>query len=506
MGNSNLVPTQKKEKLLIENLLSSSDVFSRCINIIKPKYFDQPEYRPVITFVSEYFNKYNNLPTVDVVNSEFDVDVHKRQITLDEYQYTCDEIEKFCKQSAFIHAVTESYDLIENHEIDEAHAKMTEALTISLERDMGVDLYADPENYLQKMITTEINHSTGIAALDTELNGGLARQTLTLFSANSGVGKSNMLGNLGVNYSLQGMNVLHISLELPEDMIYLRLAAMITTYNINAWKEHISDISTKLTTLREDGAGSYIVKRLSSCSTNDIRSYLKHYEIEYGRRPDVIIIDYLDLMRPNGGMKNKGIYEQDKEKSEELTELLVEYDAIGISASQQNREALRMSSPDQGVIAGGISKVNTVHNYISLIMTDEMAIRGEMFACFLKTRTSAGKGKTVLLSFDANNLRISDSKKDAKSVISNMVQRAKLNKLKNKDSPAIKRVNAKIDSIKRSEQQTVDLIKEAKDIHADNIVEIDGVSFNSETGEVVDYHPNLDATNSDDLLNFMQAI
>jgi DnaB-like helicase C terminal domain len=499
LGTNNLVPAQKKEKLLIENLLSSADVFSRCISIIKPKFFDQPEYRSAITFVSEYFDKYNNLPTFDVVNSEFDLDFKPRQLSLAEYQYTCDEIEKFCKQSAFIHAVTESYDLIENNELDEAYTRMTEALTISLERDMGVELYEDPENYLKRLIETEINHSTGIRTLDEQLNGGFARKTLSLFSANSGVGKSNMLGNLGVNYSLMGFDVVYITLELPEDMIYLRLASMVTTLNINAWKEHISDISTKLLSLRQDGAGSYVVKRLSSCCANDIRSYLKHYETEYKRRPAVIIIDYLDLMRPNGGMKGKGVWEQDKEKTEELTELLVLYDAIGISASQQNREALRMNSPDQGVIAGGISKVNTVHNYISLIMTDEMAIRGEMFAAFLKTRTSSGKGKTVLLSFDANNLRISDSKKDAKSVIANMAQKAKLNRLKNKNSPLIKQVNEKITELK----------KEKTSEPEQKLMELDGITFDEETGEIVDYQPEAGESkvdNTDDLLNFMQAI
>ncbi|MDF2434466.1 MAG: hypothetical protein JWP44_4097, partial [Mucilaginibacter sp.] len=98
---------EKKEKLLIENLLSSTDVFSRCINIIKPNYFDAPEYKPVVKFVSEYFTKYNNLPPFHVVNAEFDTDFTVREITTDQYQYTCDEVEKFCKQSAFINAMQE---------------------------------------------------------------------------------------------------------------------------------------------------------------------------------------------------------------------------------------------------------------------------------------------------------------------------------------------------------------------------------------------------------------
>jgi hypothetical protein len=161
-----------------------------------------------------------------------------------------------------------------------------------------------------------------------------------------------------------------------------------------------------------------------------------------------------------------------------------------------------MASPDQGVIAGGISKVNTVHNYISLIMTDEMSVRGEMFACFLKTRTSSGKGKTVLLSFDANNLRISDSKKDPKSVIANMAQKAKLNRLKNKDSPVLKQVTEKINNLKKENVET-------PSTGPQKLVEMDGVTFDQETGEIVNYQPEIieqNVNNTDDLLEFMKAI
>lgn len=440
--------TQKKEKLLIENLLSSRDVFSRCINIVKPDYFDQPEYRPVIKFVTEYFNKYNNVPPFDIVNAEHDTEFAKREITTDLYNYSCDEIEQFCKQSAFINAVRDSYTDLDENEFDKAYKRISDAMLVSLQRDMGVELYENPEEYLKGLLDTEINHPTLIKAIDDVLNGGMARKTFSLFSANSGVGKSNMLANLGVNYSLQGFNVLYISLELPEDMIYIRLSAISTAVNIALWKQRIPEIAGKLITRKNNGAGSYKVKRMRSGTTaNDIRSYLKHYEIEYGYTPDVIIIDYLDLMHPNGGTKNKQVFDQDKEKSEEVTEILHDYNAIGISASQQNREALRLASPDQGVIAGGISKVNTVHNYISMAMTDEMLLRGEMLLHFLKTRSSSGRGQTIMLGFDANTLIISDSTDEQKKSLVQIIQNKKKNNDKGKSGVKNPELNKKLSSI-----------------------------------------------------------
>src|SRR5699024_1244347 len=116
-------------------------------------------------------------------------------------------------------------------------------------------------------------------------------------------------------------------------------------------------------------------------------------------------LDYLDLMRPISGIKNKNISEQDREKSQEVYEILNAYDMIGWSASQQNRDALKMSSPDHSAIAGGMSKVDICDYWISLFMDGSMRLEGNMLAYFLKARYSDGHGEKVLLSFDNSSLK-----------------------------------------------------------------------------------------------------
>jgi hypothetical protein len=493
----------KKEKLLIERLLSSVDVFSRCVGIIQPEYFDEPQYRPPVKFIKEYFEKYNSLPQFDVVNAEYDLEFQNRVVPTEEYKATCDEVEKFCQESAFINAMKKGFDLVfEKGQISEALKLMNDAMLVSLAKDLGIDLYDDPEATLKRMIDTEINIPTMIKALDSQLNDGLARKTFTLFSANSGVGKSNMLANLGVNYSLQGLHVLYISLELPEDMIYLRLSSMSTNININLWKQKIPEITSKLLARKNNGAGSYIVKRLpTGTKANDLRSYLKHYELEFKRKPDVLVIDYLDLMHPNGGTKNKGVFEQDKEKSEEVTEILVDYNCIGISASQQNREALRMSSPDQGVIAGGISKVNTVHNYISLSMSDEQSIRGEMFAHFLKTRSSSGKGKTVQLVFDPATLIIKDMKDAKNAIITTFVEKSKA-KGGTRDSPFAKKLENIINGLPPKTATGFNPIMEVPEESTDLTRDIMSVD---EDGVITFAEPTNQPEDGADLLDLMNS-
>lgn len=402
-----------EQKLIIENLLSSKDVFSRCIGIIKPDYFDI-EYRSAVRYISEYFEKYHNIPSSKALNAKFpEMNYEYRDhITVDEEKYTCDEIEIFCQQQALFSAIEESVPKIAGKNREDFVSilqAVQAALEVSLTKDVGLEMFDDPEAHLRRLLDVQIYEPTGIEALDEALGGGLGRKQCTLFSANSGQGKSIMLANIGANYAKRGYRVLLLSLELTEDMVFLRNASIMSGVKTFEWRDNIPNIAQKLNEQSENG-GSFVIKRIpnGSCA-NDMRAYLKHYELTFKAKPDVIIVDYLDLMTPNGGIKNMSISDQDKAKSEELVEIGHTYNSVMISASQQNRDALKLASPDQSVIAGGISKINIVDNFISIFMDPAMRLQGDMLVYFLKTRSASAVGTSRQLKFNADNLQITDT-------------------------------------------------------------------------------------------------
>lgn len=401
----------KEEKLIIQYILSSQDVFSRCVSILDSSYF-HPKLKPVVSFILDYYSKYRDIVSVDILNAKFDIDsipFSIKTIPKSEYKFACDTIELFCRQQAVKNAVIDSLSEVEKGNVSALYNAVVKATTVSLSTDLGISFYSDPEKIFEKMKVESIPYSTGISDLDARIGGGLFTKQLTLFSANSGGGKSVMLTNLAVNYSLQGLDVLYISLELPEEQIFLRAASILTNYSIKNWKENVQKYVSNIIQTRNNGSGSLIIKRLrGSACTNDIRSYLKQYELEYKKTPKVLIVDYLDKMTPDGGRKNLSISEQDKDKSEQLAELVFDLDMIGISASQQTRDAIGDNAPTQAVIAGGITKVNTVDNYISIFMSQNMKLRGEMLVFFLKTRYSDGVGDEVMLKYSSSSLKITD--------------------------------------------------------------------------------------------------
>lgn len=405
---------QHEQKLIIETLVSSTEVFSRCIGILKAEYFDR-EYQQTIGHVLDYYGKYSNIPSLKSLQAKFPSLKYEDRgfIPTSEEQSTCDEVEFFCKQRALYGAVKESMGLVNDSDsksFEKVLQLVQQALEVSLSKDIGIDMYDDPLSRLQKLSTSQIYEPCGIKDIDDPLGGGFARKQFTLFSANSGGGKSILLANVGSNYARRGYHVVLLSLELSEEMIFLRNTAIMTGFSAHEWKDNITGIADSLDHQKDSGSGSFIIKRVSNgSSANDLRAYLKQYEVTFKRKPDVIIVDYLDLMSPNGGIKNMGVSEQDKMKSEQLAEIGHVYNAIILSASQQNRDALRMSAPDQGVIAGGITKVNTVDNYISIFMDPKMRLQGEMMIYFLKTRSSSAVGSSKMLSFNADNLQVTDS-------------------------------------------------------------------------------------------------
>jgi len=419
-----------KQQLLIEYLVNSPDTFALCKAIAKAEYFD-PEYRKTLEFIHEYYDKYNSTPKPDQIEAETGVEVNTRQVTRDEIKYCSEEIETFCRRKAIEKAILSSPALIDKGDYGQVEHIIRDAISISLNTDLGVDYFADPTARLERMMLEPPRTSTKWPLFDEMIGGGLARTEMLLFSANSGGGKSIGLANLALNFVSQGLNVLYLSLELSEKMVAQRFDMMFTGIPTVAWKENAREIAYALNTVAPH-MGKLTIKRMESgTNCNKIRGYLKEFELKNGYVPDLLIVDYLDIMGANEHVSADNVFEKDKRAAEQLRDIGFDYNMFIASASQQNRSAIEANELHQGHIAGGISKVNTVDIYCSVILTPSMKASGEIGFTFLKTRSSDGVGKTIYLDWDNNSLRILNPKKeDEEDTISTKIAQSKPGKKK----------------------------------------------------------------------------
>lgn len=402
----------KKQKLLIEYLLSSADVFSICQGIIEPDYFD-PELRNSIRFIQEYNNEYNALPAPSQIEAETNIKLGTHDIKRDQIEYCTTEVEKFVKRRALEKAVIAAGSLIKEGDYSLIETKIKDAILISLNKNLGLRYFDDPEERLKRMLQENPTIPTGWDDVDEILFGGISRKELLLVSANSGGGKSITLTNLGLNFIESGHNVLYVSLELAEEIVAQRVDTMVTGIGRRVWKHHIPELVARITSKGQvSGTGILdIVQMKSGTRPVEIQAYLKEYILHHGIVPDLLVIDYLDKMRPNEkNIDMSDVWTKDKLCSEQSRDLGVEYNMCIATASQLNRDAVKAAVHDHSHIAGGISKINESDIYWSIRMTDVMKAAGECSFLFQKTRNSDGDGKTVHLRWNSKNLRIENLK------------------------------------------------------------------------------------------------
>lgn len=408
----------KKQRLLLEYLASSPDLFALCSGIVKPKYFD-PEYRSAVKFIQTYYLEHNAIPDSHQIEAETDVTIKTKPITKDQFAYCSKEIEAFCKQSAMIEAVRQAPALIDSEDYGALETNIKNAVTVSLNKNMGIDFFAEARATLQRALSTGATISTGWTDVDDVLFGGLQRKQLILFSAGSGGGKSITMQNLGLNLVAQGLNVLYLSLELSEELLAERMAYLLSGVGKLEMKEKFEDMMYGISQFASaQNTGKMMFKQMpAGVNANDIKAYLKEYELMYGHVPDAIICDYLDLMSPTEKVSADNVFEKDKRVAEELRNIGIEYNLMLITASQLNRSSVKADVIDHSHIAGGISKINTADVYITIILSETLKAAGEIAFHYQKTRNSDGVGKTTYLAWGKSNLRISNKDRNESSIL-----------------------------------------------------------------------------------------
>lgn len=414
-----------KQELMISYLLADESIYQRANSIIKTKYFDQ-ELQSAMKYILYHAEQFKSLPSSDQIFAETGKRIDVNQKTTQDSSWALSNIEKFCQRQAIVHAVNDSLSFIEDGNYGEVETKVKNALEVSLEKDLGTDIFVNPRDLMER-IRQNKTVATGWTQFDEVLYGGLNRGEITIFAAGSGVGKSLVLQNLGLNWfygtnyqlkngdtrSFEPMNVVYLSFELSEELIARRMYTMIASIPSYEMYKKMDDLETKVALSAKKG-GSFIVKYMPpGTNTNQIRAYLKEYEIQHGRKVDALLIDYMDLMAPNSNKIDiNNVYQKDKYISEELRAMLAEHDILGASASQLGRSAVDESDHSHSMIQGGMSKIQTCDNLVSIFCSPAMRDRGEYQFQFLKTRSSNGTHRKITLLLDKESLRLSDNDED----------------------------------------------------------------------------------------------
>lgn len=399
------------QRLMLSYLISEPNVYAQCQNILRPEHF-MDRLRPAAEYLINFSNEFRAIPSPIQIKAGSRVDVELFDGVSDQNnEWFLKTFEQFTRDKAMELIILDAPDLLQKGESGEVDRRVREAMTISLMRDLGTSYFHDPKTRLERMRDRTNYVSTGWKTLDEKLYGGFTPGALNVWAGGSGSGKSLWLQNLAINWAFMGKTVVYFTLELSEDLVSMRLDSMVSGLSTKDVIKNVDKVSLAVRMKGQQAGGEIIVKKMPEAGTtsNDLRAFMKEYEIQTGKRPEACCVDYLDLMHPNNRSINPSdLFVKDKYVSEELRAFAGDYQLLFGTASQLNRQSVEATEFDHSHIAGGISKINTADNVFGIFTTAPMRERGIYQLQFLKTRSSSAVGQKIELKYDPICMRIMD--------------------------------------------------------------------------------------------------
>jgi archaellum biogenesis ATPase FlaH len=396
------------QKLFLEMMLGDAQNFVRVQNIYNSENFDR-SLRETAKFINEYSDQYKTLPTIDQIKATTGVELKANADLSDHNEWFIAEFEQFTKRQELERAILKSADLLEKGDFDPVEKLIKDAVQISLTKDLGTDYFADPSARITKYFSMGGQQSTGWPQLDRLLYGGFSRGELNIFAGGSGSGKSLVMMNIALNWLAQGLSGVYITLELSEELVSLRTDAMLTGIGTKEIRKDIEGTGLRIS-MAGKKSGDYRVKALPAQSNiNDIRAFLKEYQIQTGKKVDFMMVDYLDLLMPiSAKVSPNDLFVKDKYVSEELRNLAKELNVLFVTASQLNRSAVDEVEFSHAHISGGISKINTADNVFGILTSRAKKEQGQYQIQCLKSRSSTGVDQKIDLEYNIETMRITD--------------------------------------------------------------------------------------------------
>jgi replicative DNA helicase len=362
---------------VLHGLIIDSAYAEQILDILDVEYFSSEGHATIFDFLKENVEGKAIFPSMEVLKYWVNEDLEKgpmrdqvieilRDIVKSEgteIEYVKEKSIEFCKNQAMKNALLDSVDLLGRGDYDGIFAKMQDALLAGQERDLGHVYFEDLANRNQKIMRNPI--ATGMGKpLDDILGGGLSSGELGCILAPTGVGKSMALVNIAYGAMMKGLNVVYYTLELSETQVGVRMDSRVCNMPIDQVYKSPLVVGKQLEKIKPT-VGRLIIKQFPTkgASVTSIKGHIAKLKTTKFI-PDVIIIDYADLMKPLSRFKEKrheleSIYES-------LRGMAVELGVPIWTASQSNRSSMDKAYVTLSDISESYAKAQVADVILSL--------------------------------------------------------------------------------------------------------------------------------------------
>ena len=363
-------------------------------------------------------------------------------------EWLLDATEKFCQEKAVYNAIMDSIQILDGKDTNRSKGSipglLSDALGVSFDANIGhdyVDNFAERFDFyhrVEKRIPFDLEYFNKIT------KGGLPQKTLNIALAGTGVGKSMFMCHMSAAALLQNYNVLYITLEMAEERIAERIDANLLNVTLDDLMMMPKDMFEKrMGKLKEKVKGKLIIKEYPTASANasHFRALLNDLEMKKNFKPDIILIDYLNICssaRIKAGA-NVNSFTYVKAIAEELRGLAMERKVPIMSATQTTRSGFSNSDPGLEDTSESFGLPATADFMFALISNEELEQLGQIMVKQLKNRYGdINKYKRFTVGVDRSKMKFFDLEMKAQenvmqdqSVQSKPFDKQKYDKFKN---------------------------------------------------------------------------
>ena len=356
---------QSFQSKVISALLTDTKFLDTIGEITTPKFFENDANKWIISEILEYHNEYRKSPTLDVFKSQLSkvdnpilkktvVDQLKHihtQIGNVDLEYIKHEFKDFCINQNLKGVILQSVDLLQAGSYDRIKDLVDAAMKVGNETDLGMDYVLDYDERMQDLKRTTV--PTRWEPINDLMDGGLGPGELGVVVAPSGVGKTWILTALGAEAVRNGLSVVHYSMELSEHYVGARYDTVFTQIPSADLRDKQEEVKGKIANLK----GKLLIKYFPPKGVS-VRKLQQHIEkmTTLGNKPDLIIVDYADLLLSDSN-KSDSTYQEQGGVYIDLRGMGGALEIPIWTASQTNRSAIDSEVIEADKIADSYAKV-----------------------------------------------------------------------------------------------------------------------------------------------------
>ncbi|WP_292486519.1 DnaB-like helicase C-terminal domain-containing protein [Methanohalobium sp.] len=435
----------RTEEIVLKHLFHNEDYARKVLPFLKAEYFHDASEKLLFKHYSEFFAKYNDLPSFEAIENTIEND---NELTEGEYEDTkkaientrkepekaaqdwlLDTTENFCQDKAVYNAIMDSIQIYDGKDKKRDKGSipdlLSNALAVTFDDHIGHNYFNDAEDRFEFYRKQEDKVPFDIDYLNRITKGGVSRKSLTILMAGTGVGKSLAMAHFAASNLMDGKNVLYITAELSEEAVTQRIDANLLDCEMDDIPKLQKKVfEKKVNTLRNKTQGELVVKEYptASANVNHVRYCLNELRLKKNFVPDVVYVDYLNIMTSSrikaGTNVNTNTYV--KAIAEEFRGLGVEKNVPIVTATQFNRGGMTNSDPGLEDTSESIGVTYTADAVFAMVQSEEHIKLNQIMFKQLKNRWGdITRPRKFVVGVNKAKMRLYDVEESAQNEVSN---------------------------------------------------------------------------------------